>query len=101
MFSYMNMGLYTLGDLEDNEIDLAVQCRSWRCSTITPDMEFERGEKRPKVNLAVLIDKLGREHSCMAEDLIPYLRCTKCGQYNASFMLMLPDVYTPNKVTKG
>ena len=91
----MDAGYRTLGDLKKAGMDLALQCKSQRCQMITPDMDYDNGIKRPKIGIDVLIDRLGKDHSYLENNLRPHLRCSRCGQYNAGLTILQPDIYTP------
>ncbi len=76
----MTISYQTIGDLLNAGATMNVGCRTWRCDGY--------GE----VNLEMLAEKLGRDHSCLADELVKRFRCSACGQKNASFILDFPHM---------
>jgi len=56
----------TLGAHVDDGFDLWAECYRERCRHMA------------KLDLAMLVAKLGRDHSTLRKDLCPHLRCSKC-----------------------
>ncbi len=57
----------TLGAKLDAGFDLWAQCYREGCRHYA------------QIDLAMLVKKLGRDHSTLRKDLCPHLRCSKCG----------------------
>lgn len=76
--------LDTLGDLIDSRHGLYLYC------------EASRGGLRcghyAEADLEALAARLGRDHSWLADDLVPRLRCSKCGSRAVSIRLAPPTV---------
>lgn len=57
----------TIGAMIDNRYTLRVHCNARGCG------------HHAEVDLQALADKLGRDHGAMHWDLVPLMRCSKCG----------------------
>lgn len=64
--------------LIDEGYELNAACQNGRCL------------RTARLDLAMLKAKLGPEHSTMAPDLTPRLRCTKCGGKQVGLILHPP-----------
>lgn len=60
----------TIGDHIDERYTITAHCR---CRP-------PYGERSVNLDLEALAARLGRDHSAMAPDLIPHLRCSVCGR---------------------
>lgn len=74
--------LSTIGDLIDRQHGLSAWCEA----TING---IPCGHTRP-LDLEALAKRLGRDHSYLAADLAPKLRCTKCGGRQIGLILQPP-----------
>jgi hypothetical protein len=76
--------LQTIGDLIDSRHGLYIYC------------EASRGGLRcghyVEADLESIAGRLGRDHSWLAADLVPRLRCSKCGSKDVSIRLSPPTV---------
>lgn len=68
-----SISIHTIGDRLDEGDKISVYCDDCRWST-TLDLEMLAG-------------KLGRDHSALAQDLRPKLKCSRCGSKNMSFIV--------------
>jgi len=75
----------TLGECLDNGYGIAATCTAcWHSAGL---------------DIAVLAAKLGRDHGALRDDLVPKLRCTKCGGKHIGLTAVAPD--TPKIWTRG
>lgn len=68
----------TIGALIDGGYQLAIHCDSLDC------------RHSAWADLPVLAERLGRDHGTMHDDLVPKLRCSKCGGRRAGIRLHAP-----------
>ena len=78
--------LDTLGGLIDHDWGVMVYCRS-------EDRRHGRCSHSAWLDLPALAKRLGRDHGCLAADLLPKLRCRKCGKKAASLRLHPPNAW--------
>lgn len=72
------MVIDTIGKLMDGSYKLGAHCAAPGCN------------HHGWLDLEVLAQRLGRGHGSMHVDLVPYLRCSKCGSKNVSLTLHPP-----------
>lgn len=68
------LSVSTLGDFIDEGYDYYAQCSdcSWRT----------------RLSLERLAERLGRDHSALAGDLVPKLKCSRCGSKRMTFTVV-------------
>ena len=71
----------SLGATRDNRYTLTAYCNNPEC------------RHRAELDLDALIAKLGADHSSLAGDLVPKLRCSKCKGKRLSLSLSPPTGY--------
>ena len=74
----------TLGVLIDYGYEVALYCENLHDGL---NCDFVK-----MLDLEKLAAKLGRDHGCRHDDLVPHLWCTKCGGKNVSIRLHPPNV---------
>lgn len=77
------MAGWTVQGLIDQRMELHAYCHNSRCN------------HNRKIDLAVLLDKLGPDAPAMSDDLTPKMRCEACGGRAVGL------IYTPGKTTTG
>lgn len=70
---------WTVQQLIDEEFSIWAFCHNWRC------------HHRAKLNLQTLKAKLGPDASTMHDDLVPKLKCQKCGGKEVGLTLIPRD----------
>jgi len=70
----------TIGDLIDHRMSMHVHCKTQDCGNSGP------------VDLDKLALKLGRDHGCLADELRPHFKCSRCGKKNMGFTMSGYDV---------
>lgn len=74
----MPLTINTLGAILDGDYSLRACCYSLKC------------QHNATLDVEALARRLGRDHSSMHWDLIPNLRCSKCGGKNIGLRLSPP-----------
>lgn len=80
MATYHPTAIATLSDLQEDGYSLYADCMAEGCHNSAP------------LDLEVLMRKLGRNHSYLAADLCPKLRCSKCSQKQLLLALVPRDI---------
>jgi hypothetical protein len=74
---------WTVQALIDEEMTVTAYCHNWRCN------------HNARLNLVALRTRLGPDAPAMHDDLVPKLRCAKCGGKQIGF------ICTPNTKPGG
>jgi hypothetical protein len=75
---------WTIQTLIDERMTLNAYCHNWRC------------QHSERLDLFALKDKLGPDAPAMADDLLPKLKCSKCGG-KAVGLIYAPDTTPTGK----
>jgi hypothetical protein len=69
------LSLTTIGGLIDNGYVLRASCNAPKCRHCA------------RLDLEALATKLGRDHGSLHKDLVPKLKCSKCGSKSIALIL--------------
>lgn len=69
----------TLGKCIDKGYQIGLHCNQWRDGAPCNFFKW--------LDLDKLSGTLGRDHSCMHNELVPHLWCTRCGSRQVSLIL--------------
>ncbi|MCB1463215.1 MAG: hypothetical protein KDJ90_12510 [Nitratireductor sp.] len=77
----------TLGELIDADYGVIAYCD-------VHDRRFGRCGHSAWLDVEALAVRFGRDHGALASDLVPKLRCRKCGRKEASLRLHPPNAWS-------